>query len=429
MTHPQLQGRSVAVFSRTRRTPPVRAGLALTGILLIGVNLRVAFVSVGPLLADIGREFDFTSAQSGLLTGLPLIAFALFSPLAPAVALRTGLDRALWLSLALLAAGTIFRSMPVPAALWAGTVLIGIAIAFLNVLLPSLIKRDFPGKVSQLTGLYIAAHSLVTAVGTAVVVPISLVPGSGWRLALGIWAGLALIAMAVLLPGLKRGTADGAASDPTGKPPSVPVRFRSPWSSLLGWQVTMFMGLQSVAFFVITTWLPSIERDQGISETTSGLHVSVFLLVGTASSLLTGAILGRFADQRLLGVTGSLLAMAGFLGLLAAPQLSVLWVVVSASGCGSMIVTALSLFSLRTTNHVQAASLSGMAQSVGYAVGAAGPVLFGFLYDLSGGWTAPLAASAGIMGLSCAMAFLAGRDRVLPEQPRQRQKAGSQLRS
>ena len=409
----------MAVFSRTRRTPPVRAGLALTGVLLIGVNLRVAFVSVGPLLADIGREFDFTSAQSGLLTGLPLIAFALFSPLAPAVALRTGLDRALWLSLALLAAGTVLRSMPVSAALWAGTALIGIAIAFLNVLLPSLIKRDFPGKVSQLTGLYIAAHSLVTAVGTAVVVPVSLIPGSGWRLALGIWAGLALIAMAVLLPGLKKGTADGGTSASANTAPSVPVRLRSPWTTLLGWQVTLFMGLQSVAFFVITTWLPSIERDQGISETTSGLHVSVFLLVGTASSLLTGQILGKFKDQRLLGVCGSLLAMAGFLGLLLAPRLSVLWVVVSASGCGSMIVTALSLFSLRTTNHVQAAALSGMAQSVGYAIGAAGPVIFGFLYDLSGGWTVPLGASAGIMVLSCAMAFLAGRDRVLPEEPRQ----------
>ena len=420
----------MAVFSRTRRTPPVRAGLALTGILLIGVNLRVAFVSVGPLLADIGREFDFTSAQSGLLTGLPLIAFALFSPLAPAVALRTGLDRALWLSLALLAAGTVLRSMPVPTALWTGTVLIGIAIAFLNVLLPSLIKRDFPGKVSQLTGLYIAAHSLVTALGAAVVVPISLVQGTGWRLALGIWAGLALIAMAVLLPGLRR-TAPGSAADGTALPKTPPARIRSPWTTLLGWQVTLFMGLQSVAFFVVTTWLPSIERDQGISETTSGLHVSIFLLVGTASSLLTGAILGKFADQRLLGVTGSLLAMAGFLGLLAAPQLSVLWVVVSASGCGSMIVTALSLFSLRTTHHVQAAALSGMAQSVGYALGAAGPVLFGLLYDLSGGWTAPLAVSAGIMGLTCATAFLAGRDKVLPERPRQPQAgdAETQLRS
>ncbi|UYB35879.1 MFS transporter [Arthrobacter koreensis] len=408
----------MAVFSRTRKAPPVRAGLALTGVLLIGVNLRVAFVSVGPLLADIGREFDFSSAQSGLLTGLPLIAFALFSPLAPAVALRTGLDRALWLSLALLAAGTVFRSTPAPAALWSGTLLIGIAIAFLNVLLPSLIKRDFPGRISQLTGLYIAAQSLVTALGAAIVVPVSLIPGSGWRLALGIWAGLALLAMAILLPGLKRGTGDGGAA--AAGAPAAPARFRSPWKTLLGWQVTLFMGLQSVGFFVVTTWLPSIERDQGISETTSGLHVSAFLVVGTASSLMTGAVLGRFSDQRLLGMAGSLLAMAGFLGLLVAPQLSLVWVVVSASGCGSMIVTALSLFSLRTTNHVQAAALSGMAQSVGYAIGAAGPVLFGFLYDLSGGWTVPLAVSAGIMGLSCAMAFLAGRDRVLPEHPRER---------
>lgn len=400
----------MAVSDRTGTYRPVRAGLALTGILLIGINLRVAFVSVGPLLADIGRELDFTSAQAGFLTGLPLVAFAVFSPLAPAFSVRVGLDRALWLSLALLVAGTVFRSTPLPSALWVGTVLIGVAIAFLNVLLPSLIKRDFPDRVSQLTGLYIAAHSAVAALGAAVVVPISLSQASGWRLALGIWAGFALVAMAVLLPTLKNRTAPVA-----GSPRAPKIRYRSPWTTLLGWQVTLFMGLQSLAFYILMTWLPSIEHDQGISETVAGLHVSVFLLVGMASSLLTGGLLHRFRDQRPVAATGSLLAMAGFLGLLLAPSVPLLWVIISAAGAGSLIVTALSLFSLRTTNHVQAASLSGMAQSVGYGIGAVGPVLFGFLYDLSGGWAWPLAASAGAMALSCGMALLAGRNLVLPE--------------
>ncbi|UPO76270.1 MFS transporter [Arthrobacter sp. Helios] len=404
----------MAVSGRIRTNQPVRAGLALTGVLLIGINLRVAFVSVGPLLADIGRELEFTSAQAGFLTGLPLIAFALFSPLAPAFAARVGLDRALWLSLALLASGTAFRSAPLPAALWIGTILIGVAIAFLNVLLPSLIKRDFPDRVSQLTGIYIAAHSAVAALGAAVVVPISLAQGTGWRLALGIWGGLALIAMAVLLPTLK---GSNAQADGTERAPKI--RYRSPWTTLLGWQVTLFMGLQSLAFYILMTWLPSIEHEQGISETTAGLHVSVFLLVGMVASLLTGGLLHRFRDQRPVAVFGSLLATAGFLGLLLAPGVPLLWVVVSAAGAGSLIVTALSLFSLRTTNHVQAASLSGMAQSVGYGIGAAGPVVFGFLYDLSGNWTVPLAASAGAMALCCGMALLAGRNRFLPEGPRE----------
>lgn len=403
----------MAVSGRIRTNQPVRAGLALTGVLLIGINLRVAFVSVGPLLADIGRELEFTSAQAGFLTGLPLIAFALFSPLAPAFSARVGLDRALWLSLALLAAGTAFRSAPLPAALWIGTILIGVAIAFLNVLLPSLIKRDFPDRVSQLTGIYIAAHSAVAALGAAVVVPVSLAQGTGWRLALGIWGGLALIAMAVLLPTLKGSNAPAGGTERAPK-----IRYRSPWTTLLGWQVTLFMGLQSLAFYILMTWLPSIEHEQGISETTAGLHVSVFLLVGMVASLLTGGLLHRFRDQRPAAVFGSLLAMAGFLGLLLAPGVPLLWVVVSAAGAGSLIVTALSLFSLRTTNHVQAASLSGMAQSVGYGIGAVGPVVFGFLYDLSGNWTVPLAASAGAMALCCGMALLAGRNRFLPEGPR-----------
>ena len=402
----------MAVSGRIRTNQPVRAGLALTGVLLIGINLRVAFVSVGPLLADIGRELDFTSAQAGFLTGLPLVAFALFSPVAPAFAARVGLDRALWLSLAILASGTIFRSTPLPAALWIGTLLVGIAIAFLNVLLPSLIKRDFPDRVSQLTGIYIAAHSAVAALGAAVVVPISLAQGTGWRLALGIWAGLALIAMAALLPTLK-----GSRAPATGAARAPKIRYRSPWTTLLGWQVTLFMGLQSLTFYILTAWLPSIEHQQGISQTTAGLHVAVFLLVGMASSLLTGGVLHRFRDQRPVAVAGSLLALSGFLGLLLAPGVALLWVVFAAAGAGSQIVTALSLFSLRTTNHVQAASLSGMAQSVGYGIAAAGPVVFGLLYDLSGSWSLPLAATVAAMALCCVMALPAGRNRVIPEEP------------
>jgi MFS transporter, CP family, cyanate transporter len=145
--------------TRNAQDRTVRFGFAFIGVLLIAVNLRVSFVSVGPVLSNISSDLGLSSAAAGFLTGLPLIAFAVFSPLAPGFATRLGLDRALWMSLLFLASGIVLRSMPVPGFIWVGTALIGLAIAFLNVLVPSLVKRDFPARVSQLTGSYTATQA------------------------------------------------------------------------------------------------------------------------------------------------------------------------------------------------------------------------------------------------------------------------------
>lgn len=393
----------------TRNAPEktARFGFAFIGVLLIAVNLRVSFVSVGPVLANISSDLNLSSAAAGFLTGLPLIAFAVFSPIAPGFAARLGLDRALWASLLILAAGIVFRSLPVAGFLWAGTAMIGLAIAFLNVLLPSLVKRDFPARVSQVTGSYTATQAAFAAIGAAVVVPVAQTSPAGWRLALGIWVGLAFIAMAVLLPWLRRrpSFAVGTATSGAG--------YRSPWGSALGWQVTLFMGLQSIAFYVLMAWLPTIEQSRGVPATTAGIHLSVFLLVSVFASLATGGILSRATDQRLVSFLSSALTFATFLGLALAPALTLLWVLLGAIGCGSLIVIALSLFSLRTVNYPQAAALSGMAQSVGYGLGAIGPVMFGGLRDLSGGWTVPLTVTAGIMAVLALTGILAGRNRVI----------------
>jgi CP family cyanate transporter-like MFS transporter len=385
----------------------VRFGFAFIGVLLIAVNLRVSFVSVGPVLANISGDLDLTSAAAGFLTGLPLIAFAVFSPVAPAFASRLGLARALWMSLLILASGIVLRSLPVPGLIWAGTGLIGLAIAFLNVLLPSLVERDFPMRVSQLTGSYTATQAAVAAMGAAVVVPVAQTSPAGWRLALGIWAGLALIAMAVLLPWLRR---HSSGSVDAAKPA---VSYRSPWVSALGWQVTIFMGLQSIAFYVLMAWLPTIEQSRGVPAATAGIHLSVFLLVSVFASLGAGGILHRGSDQRLVSFASGAAMVVTFLGLAIAPDLILLWVVLGAIGCGSLIVIALSMFSLRTVNHTQAASLSGMAQSVGYGLAAVGPVMFGGLRDLSGDWTLPLLVTAGIMAILAMTGVLAGRNRVI----------------
>lgn len=402
----------VAEKATTMRT--ARWGAAFLGILLIAVNLRVAIVSVGPVLPGIGAEFGWSGSTAGLLTGLPLICFAVFSPVAPGLARRLGLGRALWVALLLLAAGILGRTFPLEAAVWAGTALIGTGIAFLNVLLPSLVTRDLPSRISQVTGIYTAVQGAVSAAGAAVVVPIAHATVYGWRLALGVWAGLALVALAVLLPRLR--SRDPVAVGFTSRS----GHFRSPWKSALGWQITLFMGLQSLGFFVMVAWLPGIEHEQGIPAATSGLHISVFLLVGVLASLAAGTLLHHTADQRPVALGSSILAFCSYAGLALAPQLALLWVVIGAVGSGSLIVVALSLFSLRTVHHEQAASLSGMAQSVGYAIAAAGPVAFGALRDVSGSWTLPLTVTAALMGILCVMAVLSGRNRLISDGQRSR---------
>ncbi|MGK3647166.1 MFS transporter [Pseudarthrobacter enclensis] len=385
----------------------LRLGRGLLAVLLIAVNLRVGFVTVGPLLQGITVESGLSTAQAGLLAGLPLLAFALFSPIAPLLARVAGLDRTSWLSMLILAIGLVLRSVDLPAAIWLGTGLIGAGIAFLNVLVPSLVKRLFPSRVSQVTGLYTSVQGAAAAVGAAVVVPIAHASPWGWRLALSVWAALAVLALTVLLPWInKKETRQPISSNP-------PLVSRSPWRSLLGWQVTLFMGFQSLTYYVFNAWLPTIEQSQGVAEATAGLRMALFLLIGVAASLGTGAVMARLPDQRAIGVTGGLLAMAAFLGLALAPGLILLWTICAAIACGSLIVVALSLFSLRTTDHAQAAGLSGMAQSVGYAIAGAGPAAFGLLYEKTGAFDFPLLTAAGCMVILCLLAVLAGRARTI----------------
>lgn len=395
-----------------------RFGLALIGVLLIAVNLRASFTAVGPVLDLIRDDLGMSAAAAGLLTSLPLLAFAAASPVAPAIARRLGLDRSLWLALLVLAVGIGARSAAVPGAVWVGTAMLGIAIAVINVLLPSLVKRDFPHRVAQVTGLYSAIQSSVAALAAGVVVPIAGAADAGWRLALGVWAGLALIAMAYLLPRLRRPrpeTDGGHGPAGMGTSPAPAAKPRSPWTSSLAWQVTLFMGLQSAAFFIFAAWLPSILHDHGVSAGAAGWYLFLFQFISVAGNLGTAAAAHRLRDQRLIGLAGGILVTVTYAGLLFAPSWSLLWTVTAGLGCGSMIVLALSLFSLRTHSHRQAAAMSGMAQSTGYLIAAVGPIAFGAMHDLTGAWTAPLALTAGLMVVMSLFAVLSGRNRYLPD--------------
>jgi CP family cyanate transporter-like MFS transporter len=396
------------------RTRGVRPGLALAGILLVAANLRASITTVGPVIAEVQHELHLASVAASVLVSLPLVAFAAISPLAPPLARRLGIEPALAAALGLLAVGVALRSAPGQLWLWVGTALLGVAIAVLNVVLPALVKRDFPGRIGQITGAYSSVQAIFAALAAGVAVPLAGPGESGWRLSFGVWAGLALIALAVLLPQTRR------AASPVVEPELGAARthapgagYRSPWRTALGWQVTVFMGLQSVTFYVLVTWLPSIERAGGVPAAAAGIHQLLFNALGIAGSLTSAALIPRRGGQRLIATVAPFVYALAITGLLVLPRAGALWACLAGAAGGSMIVLALSLFGLRTRHHAQAATLSGMAQSLGYLFAAAGPVAIGAIHDATGLWT-PALVILIVIGLTLVgVGFLVSRHRVI----------------
>ncbi|GER23870.1 cyanate transporter [Zafaria cholistanensis] len=393
----------------------LRPALVIAGILLVASNLRAGITTVGPVLGNLQQDLGLSSLTASTLISLPLLAFAAMSPVAPGLARRLGLERALALGLILLSMGLVVRSAPGVPLLWIGTAMLGVAIAVLNVILPSLVKRDFPARIGQITGAYSAVQSVFAAIAAGVAVPVADAATAGWRLPLGMWAGLAVIALGVLAPQLRHRN-KAAEHQPGmygGTNTTIDTEWRSPWRSALGWQITAFMGLQSVGFYVFITWLPSIERSAGISDAAAGFHQLLLNGFAIFGSLLCSALMPRFRDQRLLGVLAPALFIIAAIGVMFAPRLAAVWNSIAGVSAGMCIVLALSFFGLRTRHHRQAAALSGMAQSVGYVLAAAGPIAAGALHDITGSWTPALVAIIALELVLLGFGCFAGRNRVI----------------
>ncbi|MCT2588102.1 MFS transporter [Actinophytocola sp. S1-96] len=352
------------------------------------------------MLETIRQDIGLTAGEAGFIGTLPLLTFAAVSPQVPRLARRFGVDRMLLVAMVGLVAGIVLRSLPVPGLLWTGTVFLGAAIAVGNVLMPSMTKRDFPDHVGAVTGVYTAVMGIVAAAAAGVAVPLAGVLPGGWRASLGCWAGLALVAIALWSPQLRRRT----------EPEPVTDRPRAPWRVPLAWEVSAFMALSACGFYTMVAWFPSIVQDTGRSEEYAGWMLFVYQMIGVVMSLVLPLVLRRLPDQRMIAAGGSVLAMAGYLGLLFAPELAPVWALVTGTGAGTLFFLALAFFSLRAADPRSSASLAGMGQAIGYLFAAVGPVAIGALHDATGGWRVPLAVLAGVAAVHTVVGLRAGRD-------------------
>ncbi|MEO5851887.1 MAG: MFS transporter [Nocardioides sp.] len=366
---------------------PVTSGgrgrwLVLTGLLLLSLNLRPAAVAVGPVLAEVTDGLGLSPTLTGLLTSLPVLAFAAFGGLAPLLARRLGVHRVTLASLGCVVVGLFARVLVDHASTFLVLSMLALAgMATANVLLPSLVKLHFPDRVGLVTALYTTALAIGLTGALTLTVPIAEAHG-GWRLGLGVWAGLALVAA---LPWLALVAHD--RSPPDG---AHDVRLLDVARTRLGLAMAACFGLQSLQAYAIFGWFPQLWRDNGYSPVAAGGLVGLVAGVSIPLSLWLPSAAARRADQRSLLLAVMACYPVGYAALLVAPYTLAVpaAVVIGIGTCTFALV--LTLIGLRSRTPSGTAALSGFTQSAGYLLAAVGPFAVGAVYHASGGWDRPL---------------------------------------
>lgn len=396
----------------------------LLGILLSALNLRTAVTSLTPLLDLLGNRFGFGSAVVGLFGMLPTAAFALFGVATPRMAHRMGLEQVALLSMLLAAMGLLVRAF----ADGVGVLAVGCVIALAgmgmgNVVLPPLVKRYFPTRVGAVSAFYLTLLQVGTIVPALLAVPLA--DAAGWRLSLGVWTLPAVVAALAWLAVLWReqghdaaltAVHDGAVQTDDAAPelaqPTTRLRL---WRSPLAWGMALMFGMTSLVSYSMFTWLPVLLTDAGASPAFGGSMVALFAGLGLVSALSMPALAVRMRNPFPLVLACVLAYAVAFPGLMLAPmQAPVLWVILLGLG-PSTFPLALTLINLRTRTPSGSAALSGFMQGVGYTLSCAGPLLFGILHDLEGGWRLPFAFLGVCVLVMVAGSWQACRERMLED--------------
>ena len=358
--------------------------LVVVGIVVLGFNLRPAAVSVGPVLDEITSGLSMSATTAGVLTTLPVLAFAMFGALAPWLARVVGLHRVTLLALVSVVAGLALRSRTGDVALFLLLSLVGLAgMATANVLLPSLVKLHFPGRVGLMTSIYTTSLAVGLTLASVLTVPIADHFGS-WRWGLFAWAATALVA-AVPWFALVR-------HDRHLEGPGSRISLGAVARTRLGWGMALFFGFQSLQAYSVFGWFAKVYRDAGFSPGTAGLLLGVITAMSIPLSFWLPAWAARMERQTWLIVALVGCYPIGYVGLILAPVAGAwLWAVL-VGVAASVFPVVLTLIGLRARTSEGTAALSGFTQSVGYLIAAIGPFGMGFLYELTGGWTVPLIA-------------------------------------
>jgi CP family cyanate transporter-like MFS transporter len=366
--------------------------------------MRLGIVSVPAVLVYIEDDHVLSNSTAGVLVALPVLCYGLGGPLGPRLAQGLGLHRAILVCVIAMAVGTGLRVGTGVGWLWMGTVILALGVAFANVLMPAVIRANFPNRLGMMTGAYAAAIGLGASISAGLTVPITHAVGENWHIGISVWALLSAGAAAVWAVSRVR------------IPRDLPKQARRSGTRLLGralaWQVTLIMGMQSLQYQALSSWLPTIFTDHGLSVAASGVQLSLYTLLGIPASLLMPAMIAwcRRASVVVIGVC--LMNLSGLLGLLLAPAACpILWSCVLGVSQGSAVSLALRFIATRARSTSGIAQLSAMAQSIGYGIAFLGPLLLGWLHVITSSWTVPILLLLGSLAGMTWSGILAARER------------------
>lgn len=404
--------------SPSARDDGARAGLLLAALLLVALNLRAPITSLPPVVDDVAASLGLTSAGAGLLTSVPVLCFALCTPLASVLVARAGPELSLGVSMAGILAGTLLRSGgSVPAAL-AGSAVLGVAITIGNVAVPVVITRDFRRRAAAVTGAYSATMNLGSTFTTMLTVPLA--TAFGWQWALAGWGVLAVVAIAAWVPAGRRLAAQGRAAAPRGeggvrvRPPSARAELdaldpkaRSAVRRLVVLLSVAFAG-QAFGYYAVTAWLPEILHDRlGMSAAGAGSAAAPFQLCAVLGSFLVPAAFSRGLSARSVAVAMAAMWISLPLGLLLAPGLWWLWVGLAGAAQGGNFTVIFTLVAQRSPGVAVARRSSAVVQTAGYGCAVLAPTVMGAVHEASLGWTVPLALVAGVLATMAAAMWVA----------------------
>ncbi len=399
-------------------------GLWAALVFLVALNLRPSIAVVGPLLEQIGTDLSWGEGVQGVLTAIPLLAFAIVSPLVTFLERRIGIDWSILLALLCIALGDFVRSYCGGVGIWLGTVIFASSIAVGNVLVPVIAKRDYAGHVAMATGIYSGCITAGSATAGLIALPMTQMLGD-WRDALSFWsipplavAALwflrivhnrnVMLSMTSVREPERTGNISGRA-DSQESPSQTNGMFLRVLRRPVTWYVTLFMGMQSSAFYTMSNWMPRVSTSAGFDASMAGVHLFIFQGIGIFAGLLIPKLMNVRGNQICAALAASIPMFVAGLGMLLLPKAMVAWALIGGCAQGSALVVALALIAMRGRDSAETVVLSGIAQSFGYLLAATGPLTFGVIAQLTGGCRASLALFAFVAFLQCVVAVLVGK--------------------